>query len=268
MRLGVIGMGNMGTAIVRGAVTDGGVDPRRVIVADPRDEVTARARADLLVGVAVDNSAVVNRSDVVVVAVKPQLMRAVVEPLGGLIGPEHLVVSVAAGVSTASLEAWLGGSARVARVMPNTPCLIAAGASGYCLGTQATESDASTVEGLFSAVGVVARVPERLMDAVTAVSGSGPAWFFRLMEALEDAAVEVGLERQTARSLVLHTALGAAKLASKADAAPARLREQVTSPGGTTAAGLASLDEAGFGQVVREAVVAARDRGRELGESA
>jgi pyrroline-5-carboxylate reductase len=200
----------------------------------------------------------------ILLAVKPQKMREVLEPLGPMVPKKALVVSIAAGVSTAQLEKLLPKGNPVVRVMPNTPSLLGVGMAGVAAGQRAKPAHVKTVLALFEGVGKAVAVPEGLMDLVTGISGSGPAYFFRMIEALCAAGVKGGLTEPQARLLAAQTALGAARMVLETGKAPAELRAQVTSPGGTTQAGLGEMERLGFASSVEAAVDAATRRGAEL----
>jgi pyrroline-5-carboxylate reductase len=209
----------------------------------------------------------VRDADVIVLAVKPQSMPAVLQELKPLLGGEHLVISIAAGVTLASLTAALGQERRLVRVMPNTPSLVGKGASGFALGGAATADDGALVEKLLSTVGIAVQLPERLLDAVTGLSGSGPAYAFQMIEALSDGGVCVGLPRDVATRLAAQTLLGAAEMVLATGQHPAALKDAVASPGGTTIAGLHALEQSGVRAALINAVVAATERSQELGRS-
>lgn len=207
-------------------------------------------------------------SRVLLLGVKPQGLPPVLEALAPHVTPEHLIISVVAGAQLSTLEKALGPEARVARVMPNTPCLVGEGASAYALGAKATEADAATIEELFGAVGLIVKVEEWQMDAVTGVSGSGPAYAFTAIDALADGGVAAGLPRATAIKLAAQTLLGAATMVLKSDPEgithPAVLKDRVASPAGTTIAGVAALEQAGVRNAFIQAVKAAAARSKEL----
>jgi pyrroline-5-carboxylate reductase len=205
--------------------------------------------------------------DVVILAVKPQVMQQALAEVREHVRRDALVVSIAAGVTIAKLAAGLAAGQRIVRVMPNTPCLIGRGASAYALGPTATEDDGRLVAQLLSAVGVAQEVPESQLDAVTGLSGSGPAYVYRLIEVLTEGGLEVGLPAELAATLAVHTVAGAAEMVLATREAPAKLREQVTSPNGTTLAGLQAMEENGFQNAVLSAVRAATLRSAELGKS-
>lgn len=257
-----IGAGNMAEALVKG-LCHAGVSTQSIRVTDLRAERLEYFKNTYNVEGSTDNRTAAAGADTIVLAVKPQHMTGALASLRG-VAPDALYVSIAAGIPTARIEKELGAAPRVVRVMPNTPALVGAGVSALCAGANATAEDLDRAERLLSAVGATVRVAESQMDAVTAVSGSGPAYVFRVMEAMEEAGVELGLSGDVARELVLRTFSGASKLALESGRAPAVLREQVTSKGGTTAAALKVLDERDLMAVFSEALAAAARRAREL----
>lgn len=269
-RIGFLGAGAMASALA-GGLAAAGIPRARLLASDP--DVGRRASFERALGAtAADNASVVTRSDLVVLAVKPGVVPQLLAELAAVPDAARLRVlwvSIAAGVPLARLEAGLPARARVIRAMPNTPALVRKGATAFCANREATAADRDAARALFAGVGSVWEAPhEELLDPVTALSGSGPAYFFLLIEALIDAGVENGLPPQVAHELALQTAFGAAALARESDRSPAELREQVTSPGGTTQAGLARLAARDFRGAVSEAVRAATERSRELGRGA
>jgi pyrroline-5-carboxylate reductase len=265
--IGLVGAGRMATALARGFVDAKLISPAAVIASDPTEAARAafggEVRGAKVVG---ENGAVVSHADVVILAVKPQQMQSVLAEIRGTIRGDALVVSIAAGVTLNSLAAGLPPGQRIVRVMPNTPCLIGRGASGYSLGAHATPADGRLVAQLLSAVGVAHEVPEEQLDAVTGLSGSGPAFVYTMIEQLAAGGVEMGLPAKLAADLAARTVAGAAEMVLATGETPAVLRDRVTSPGGTTLAGLTALANNGFETAVVEAVRAATRRSAELGK--
>lgn len=265
-RIGFIGGGNMAQAIIRGLL-DAGHMPERLMVSDPSAEQRdALQQISRNIHVGNDNDELAITCDVLVLAVKPQILAEVALALPTDDRPTNqLIISIAAGITINALRGWLGDGPRLVRVMPNTPALIGAGMSG--LYADDIDSIARGVaEYIMAAAGEILWVQdEALIDAVTAVSGSGPAYFFLLMEIMEDVAVELGLDANQAQLLATKTAAGAGLLALQSEESAATLRARVTSPGGTTAAALQKLEDGGIRDIVRAAMLAARDRAAELG---
>ena len=262
-----IGAGNMGRSMA-GGLLKSGWDPARLTLADS-DPQQRRAVEDLLgVRVYADNNAAVADAGIVVLAVKPQVLKPVAEGLAPAVQQKHpLIVSIAAGVRIADLERWLGGNLAIVRVMPNTPALVSSGASAMFANRRVSAEQRDVAESILRAVGVAVWLPrEELLDVVTALSGSGPAYFFLVMEALERAAIDAGLEAATARLLTLETAYGAAKMALEGGTDPAELRRRVTSPGGTTERAIQVLQERQVERLFTEVIEAATARSRELAD--
>jgi pyrroline-5-carboxylate reductase len=265
-RIGFIGAGNMATALGKGFIQAGLTTGATLLGSDPSE--TARASFAQATGgqVTDDNTMVAKRSDVLFLAVKPQQMALVAGELAGKISAEKLVVSIAAGVRLKRLCDWLGEETRLVRVMPNTPCLIGQGACGYSLGEKATDSDGELIGKLLSAVGTAWQVDEKMLDAVTGLSGSGPAFVYVIIEALSDAGVRVGLPRQIASALAIQTVKGAVEMVLATGEHPAVLKDRVASPGGTTIAGLQVMEAGALRATLIAAVEAAAKRSVELGE--
>ncbi len=265
--LGFIGAGRMATALATGAVSAGLVDPSGVVASDPNPEAL-RAFAGAVVGASIsdENSATLAGAPVVFLSVKPQRMDAALAEVQRSVTPDHLLISIAAGVRLEQLAAALPEGTRLVRVMPNTPCLVGMGASCYCLSGNATDADAQTVEGLLAAVGKAYAVEESAMDAVTGLSGSGPAFVYSMVEALAQGGVSAGLEPQLALALATQTTRGAAEMLLATGYGPAELREQVMSPGGTTVAGIETLTEQKGMAAFAAAVASAAARSTELGQ--
>ena len=260
-----IGGGNMARSLI-GALIRGGVAARSIAVAEP-DATTREALArDFGIVAHASSTDVVRGASTIVLAVKPQVLAGVCPEIGRALGDAApLIVSIAAGIRIDQIERWIGRPLPIVRAMPNTPALIGAGATGLIANARASEDDRASAEAMLDAAGRTAWIErEDLMDTVTALSGSGPAYFFLLVEALEDAAVAQGLPRETARMLASQTCLGAGRMLVESGEAPSTLRERVTSPGGTTAAALAAFDAGGLRKLVAAAVAAATERGREL----
>jgi len=263
-RIGFLGAGQMATALAQGFVRAGLADGSQLVASDPQPAALARF-VELTAGrPAADNRQVVAQADVVFLAVKPQQALAVLGDLRGQVGRDTLVVSIVAGIRQATLAQTLGGDARWVRVMPNTPCLVGAGACGYCLGERATAQDAALVAQLLGAVGTAHQLDEKLLDAVTGLSGSGPAFIYQVIEALSDGGVRVGLPRAIATQLAAQTVVGAAQMVLSTGEHPAVLKDRVASPGGTTIAGLQALEAGGLRAALMAAVEAATRRSIEL----
>jgi pyrroline-5-carboxylate reductase len=266
LTVGFLGAGKMATALARGFLRAGLVTADNLGASDVSAEARA-AFAEQTGGRALaDNAVLCARARVLVVAVKPGQVPAVLAEIAPRLTPEHLVVSIAAGVTLARLEAALPAGARVVRVMPNTPALVGAGASAFARGRDATREDADLVQRLFAAVGLAFEVPEALLDAVTGLSGSGPAYAFQVIEALSDGGVAAGLPRELATRLAAQTLLGAARLVLDTGQHPAALKDMVASPGGTTIEGLHELEKAGVRGALINAVRAATEKARRLGQ--
>jgi pyrroline-5-carboxylate reductase len=268
-RIALIGAGAMGEALAGGLLA-AGVPAGNLRAADPDPARREHLARSLGVETQAHNAAVVRGSDLVIVAVKPHAVGTVLEALvrePGMDLEAPLWISIAAGVSLAALAAHLPAGARVVRAMPNTPALVRAGATAYAANANASAADLALAEAVFESVGLVWRAPdERLLDAVTGLSGSGPAYVFVFLEALGDAGVRAGLPRDAAYRLAFQTVYGAARLALESELHPGELKDRVTSPGGTTIAGLARLEAGGFRAAILDAVEAATRRSRELGE--
>jgi pyrroline-5-carboxylate reductase len=267
-RIGFIGSGRMATAMVQGLIRSKITSADHIVASDVVEEAR-EALADITkVKVFAENKPVVEQCDVIFLAVKPQVMAEVLLELKPLLTAKHLVVSVAAGVTLTQLAALLGSKVRLVRVMPNTPILVGAGAAGFCLGPKATFEDADLVQRILGTLGKAIEVPERLMDAVTGLSASGPAYVSVIIEALADGGVRAGLTREIASQLAMQTVYGTAKMLLETGLHPAMLKDMVASPGGTTIAGLHALERNGLRCALMDAVSAATQRAGELGKSA
>lgn len=264
--IGFIGAGNMANSLVGGMIAKG-IRPARIWMSDVSAERLAQLSLQHGIHHSTDNNEIASRVDVLVLAVKPQMMQQVCEALRKQVqARQPLIISIAAGVTVANLKAWLG-EVPVVRCMPNTPALVQAGATGL-YGDRSVSAEQKALAGqILGSVGLIFWFDqEKTLDAVTAVSGSGPAYFFLLMENMIASAEKLGLDANTARQLVLQTATGAAQLAIASDVGPGVLRQQVTSPGGTTAAALNAFEAGGFAALVDDALHAAAKRSEELSE--
>ena len=265
--VGFIGTGNMAEALIRGLVRAGVAEPAQLVGSNPRRERCGEMAERYGIRTTSDNVEVARQADILVLSVKPQLMERVLAEIGPHIHSKALVVSIAAGIPIAVIEARLP-QARVIRTMPNTPALVGAGATAIAAGGHATEADLAAARRIFDSVGMTVVLEESQLDAVTGLSGSGPAYIFLIIEALSDAGVKVGLSRHNAQALAAQTVLGSAKLLIETGEHPGRLKDMVTSPGGTAIAGLHTLEAGGLRTTLMNAVEAATRRSRELGELA
>ena len=263
--IGFIGAGLMAEALAEGILDSGVVSPDDIYASDPDEKRRQVFRERLGTEVSAANRRVVRQSDVVILAVKPQVLPEVAREISKSIEGKHLVISIAPGVKLASLEQWLGTD-RLVRVMPNTPALVGEGASAFAVEKCVDKGDVDVVETILGSVGRCVKVNEELMDAVTGLSGSGPAFLFAALEAMADGGVEAGLSREQATELAAQTMRGAATLVLETDTHPAELKDAVTTPAGTTAAGLHALESDGLRAALMDAVKAAVEKGRCMGE--
>jgi pyrroline-5-carboxylate reductase len=263
--MGFLGTGQMATALARGWLSAGLLTGDNCKASDPVAEARSKFQQATGIAVSADNRSVVQASNVLLIAVKPQSMPVLLEEIRRDLSEKHLIISIAAGFSIARFTELLHGSYRAVRVMPNTPCLLGCSATGFAAGPSATKDDVAVVEKLFNAVGKAFALPEPLLDAVTGLSGSGPAYIYVLIEALSDGGVRMGLPRDVATTLAAQTVLGAARMVLETQQHPGVLKDMVTSPGGTTIAGLHALEKGGFRAAIIDAVEAATKRSTELG---
>ncbi|WKD28755.1 pyrroline-5-carboxylate reductase [Halomonas sp. KG2] len=256
-----IGAGNMASAIIGGLI-DSGVSPSDITATAPNESELTPLAARLGINTNTDNNAAVEDADVVVLAVKPQIMRSVCEAMRNNVQQQSpLIISIAAGLDAATIDQWLGGNNALVRCMPNTPALVGIGASGLYANSAVSEEQRTLATQLMEAVGIVEWVEEEsLLDAVTAVSGSAPAYFFLMFEAMEEAAVKLGLPAATARRLAIQTALGAATMAQRSDKDPATLKQNVMSPGGTTERAIQHMEDAQLRATISDAMQACAQR--------
>jgi pyrroline-5-carboxylate reductase len=267
-KIAILGAGNMGEALVKGLLRAGKTTPDALVAAEPRAERREELQKRYGIRMAAENREAAAQADLVVLAVKPQIMDAVLEDIAPAIDAKKLVLSIAAGVPIEAIARKLGAGVRIVRCMPNTPALVGAGATALARGPHATEADLEQALSLFEAVGVAVVVEEHHLDAVTGLSGSGPAFVFMAIEALADGGVKVGLARPVALALAAQAVMGSAKLVLETGEHPGRLKDQVTSPGGTSIAGVHALESGGFRAALIAAVEAATRRSKELGELA
>ncbi len=260
-----LGAGNMAEALVKGLLRANVAEPREIICSDRRDERGPELTQRYGVRFTRSNLEATEVAGVVVLSVKPQVMNRLLDEIAPALDQHKLVISIAAGVPIQAIERKVGHGVRIVRTMPNTPALVGAGATALVAGEHATEDDLRQARALFDAVGKTVVVDEPLLDAVTGLSGSGPAYVFLVIEALSDAGVKVGLPRATAQELAAQTVLGSAKLLIETGEHPGRLKDQVTSPGGTAIAGLHTLEAGGLRTTLMDAVEAATRRSKELG---
>lgn len=264
-RVGFLGGGNMGEALIRGLVGANLVPLELMAATDVRTERTIQLTKQFGIAAHDDNARLVRESDVVILAVKPQVIGSVLAEIAPVVTAHHLIISIAAGVATATIRTGLGKDARIIRVMPNTPALVLQGAAAIARGPGAGPEDLAVAEEIFAAVGRVVVLEEAAMDAVTGLSGSGPAYVALVVESLADGGVRMGLDRATAMTLAAQTVLGAAQLLLETGMHPGTLKDMVSSPGGTTIAGIAALEEGGVRAAFIRAVERATLRSRELG---
>jgi pyrroline-5-carboxylate reductase len=264
-RVGFLGSGNMGEALIRGLVQAGLVEPASIAASDVRRDRLAQMERQYGIRTTPDNTELIRESDVVVLAVKPQIMASVLGEVASGVDLTKLVISLAAGVPTGTLRAHLARAGRLIRVMPNTPALVLEGVTAIARSDGLHEGDLETAQEMFGAVGRVVVLDEEAMDAVTGLSGSGPAYVAIIIESLADGGVKMGLDRATAMTLAAQTVLGSAKLILETGTHPAQLKDMVASPGGTTIAGIAALEEGGVRRTFIGAVERATQRSRELG---
>jgi pyrroline-5-carboxylate reductase len=264
-KIGFIGGGNMAAALIRGLLQSETMAEGQIRASDVKAERLAEIRAKYGIETSLDNDEIVRFADIIVIAVKPQIVDRILAPIAAAMKPGDLVISIAAGVPIEAFESRLPPGARVIRSMPNTAAMALAAATAIAPGTHATEDDVATAKALFEAVGRCVVLDESLLDAVTGLSGSGPAYVMLMIEALADGGVKVGLGRDTALLLAAQTVYGAAKLQLETGEHPGRLKDMVTSPGGTAIAGLHTLESGGLRRTLIDAVEVASNRSAELG---
>ncbi len=266
-KISIIGTGNMGQALVSGLVTSGSSKPKNIICTDVREAKLKAIEKQYGVHTTTNNLEAVSRAHIIIYAVKPQIMAAVLNETAEKLDMSKLIISIAAGVPMEAIESCLNKQLRLIRVMPNIAAAVKEAATAVAAGKHASEEDIKLAMAIFDSIGKSVFIPENyLMDAITGLSGSGPAYIFLIVEAMADAGVKVGLSRQEALFLSAQTVLGAAKMLMETQEHPGQLRDRVTSPGGTAIAGLATLEEGGLRTTLIHAVEAATNRSRELGQ--
>ncbi len=263
-KIAIIGGGKMGSIIAQGLLFQKIVPHKNIVITDIDAARLDFLGSSLKLRISNNNEKTVRNADIIILAVKPQNMAATLQEIKPAINKSKLVISIAAGITTNFIEKYLVKGVRVVRVMPNTPALVGEGTAAVAAGRFAKAGDVKLTRTIFNAVGVSHEVEEKLMDAVTALSGSGPAYFFLIIEALIEAGFKTGLSRELAKKLAVQTMLGAARLCLESDKEPAHLREMVTSPGGTTAAGLKVMEEKEIREIISAAIKAATRRSKEL----
>jgi len=262
--IGFIGAGNMAYALIKGLLSNG-FDAKNINVSDSNDELLIKRQSELNITTYSDNVSLLDNSDIVIFAVKPQVLSMVCLELKNNVKPNHLFVSIVAGIRGNDINRWLGGNFALVRTMPNTPALFQSGVTGLFANELVNSQQKELVTSILSSVGECFWVDEeKLIDAITAISGSGPAYFFLLMQSITQAAIALGLDEKTANSLSIQTSLGASLMATKSGKDPKTLRSEVTSPNGTTQAAIESFQDQNFEGIVAAATRAAYDRAREL----
>lgn len=265
-KIGFIGCGKMGEALCKSMVNSRLSEASRIIASDVLAERCKLLSQEIGIQTTQNNKDVASFADIIVLAIKPQMVNEILADLKNSITQRHLVVSIAAGIPIRCIESRLQSGVRVIRVMPNTPCLVGLSATAFALGSHATQKDGQLVSTIFNSVGKVFHMDEKYLDAVTGLSGSGPAYVYMFIEALSDGGVKMGLPRDIATILAAQTVLGAAKMLLETGQHPAQLKDAVTSPGGTTIEGLSKLEDSGFRSAVINAVEAATLKSKKLGE--
>ncbi|MDD5656816.1 MAG: pyrroline-5-carboxylate reductase [Elusimicrobia bacterium] len=263
-RIAVIGAGHMGSALAGGMLRAKLTAPKNIVVSRRDERALAELKKQWGVGATTDNAKAAAEADVVILAVKPQVCPAVLEELSPVIKPSQLVISIMAGITTQTIGRKLGQPCPIVRAMPNTPCLVDAGATAVAAGAHAGEKDLAAAEKIFSSVGKVVALPESALDAVTGLSGTGPVYIFMVIEAMIDGGVKMGLPRDVATRLAAQTVLGSAKLVIETGKHPAILKDEVTTPGGTAINAIHMLEAKGLRSVLIDAIVTATQRSQEL----
>ncbi|MEW6614350.1 MAG: pyrroline-5-carboxylate reductase [Thermodesulfobacteriota bacterium] len=265
-KIGFIGSGNMAEAIIKGIIRAGVVSPKNIVSSDVSEDRRRLFSNSFGIITTPSNLELISQAEVIVLAIKPQTIGFVLKEIAKAVDISKLVISIAAGVTLKYIESNFKNNSRIVRVMPNTPALVGEGVTAVSPGSKATKEDLDIARNIFDAVGKTVVVEERYMDAVTGLSGSGPAYVFLIIDALIDAGVKVGLNRDTAKTLAVQTVFGSAKMIFETGETPSQLRDRVTSPGGTTITGLHVMEAGRLRAVIIDAVEAATNRSKELGE--
>jgi pyrroline-5-carboxylate reductase len=266
IKLGIIGGGVMAENILRGVLTARLISAEQITVSDLQAERLKYLKETFQIKTSLENSELVSQSDVILLAVKPQNLKSLLDEINPVMNEKKLLLSIAAGVKSKTISQGLSGKGRIVRIMPNIAAKVLESASALCLGPSATGDDLNFAKKVFEAIGKVVVIDETLMDAVTGLSGSGPAYFFIIIEAMADAGVKAGLSRSIAQKLAAQTCFGAAKLVLETSENPAALKDQVASPSGTTIAGIQALEKGSIRGIIMDAVEAAVNRSKELGK--
>jgi len=266
-KIGFIGGGKMGEALINGILRAGLSSSDKIMVSDVDKKRLQILEKEAGIKTAQDNKKITSDSDIIILAVKPNMMGSVLDELNSEITSKHLIISIAAGIPLSFIESSLNKGCRAIRVMPNTPCLVGETAAGYALGKKATRNDGKLVGQLLDAVGKSFLLEEKYLDAVTGLSGSGPAFIYVVIEALADGGVKMGLPRDVAITLAAQTAFGAAKMVLESGTHIGQLRDSVTSPGGTTIEGLHALEKGGIRNALIDAVETATKKSKSLGKA-
>jgi pyrroline-5-carboxylate reductase len=265
-KITIIGAGNMGSSLIAGLIKNN-YAPNNICATDPDSAKLNNLQHQYQINITTNNQQAVQFADIIIFAIKPQVFAPIAKELKPNLTKGQLIISIAAGAKVKNLENWLGQDVAIVRAMPNTPAMIGCGATALFANSQVTKAKQNLAEAILRAVGVIIWVKdEKLMDAVTAISGSGPAYFFYIMEAMQTVGEELGLDKEAARLLVLQTALGAATMAIESDLTASELRRNVTSPGGTTEKAISVFDAQGLATIIKQALLAADKRSEELGD--
>ncbi|MCK5737997.1 pyrroline-5-carboxylate reductase [bacterium] len=265
-KISIIGAGNIGGSLIAGLLAAHHSVPENVLVSDINQKHLEKFREKYGIKITTNNAETVQNADILLLAVKPQIIKTVLDGIKQLLNPETLIVSVVAGITTRHINTWIGQDNPVVRAMPNIAARVREAATAICRGQYANDEHTRLATKIFESVGIVQEVNEKQMDAITGLSGSGPAYIYMIIEALTDGGVKMGLHREVAIAMAIQTLLGSAKLVKETGEHPAVLRDQVTTPGGTTIAAIHDLESHGLRSMLISAVITATERSKELGE--